>query len=342
MCGGPSPMPTLVPYPDDPEPVRLTPVDRVTVTTLADNVVDMTMPGSQNVRRQAVSARQTPSAVLDGGVASVPLTADPGFSALVTVERDGHTVSVLYDAGMAPRAAADNMRLLEVPADDIAAIVVSHGHFDHVTGLEGIASLLGGHRSLPLVVHPGVWARRRLVVEGADPFEMHPPSRRALTEAGFEIIERRVPSLLLDGSVLVTGEVRRTTGFERGFPVHQAFDGSAWVPDPLLLDDQAVVVNVRDRGLVVISGCGHAGMVNTVGAARALTGVSAVAAVIGGFHLSGPLFAHAVAPTCEALAAYDPALVVPGHCTGWPARAALAETFGDRFMGNAVGTSVVV
>ena len=90
--------------------------------------------------------------------------------------------------------------------------------------------------------------------------------------------------------MLITGEVPRTTDFEQGFAIHQALRNGSWEPDPLILDDQALVVHLAGRGLVVVTGCGHAGVVNIVRYARALTGVEQVHAVLGGFHLTGALF----------------------------------------------------
>ncbi len=139
-------------------------------------------------------------------------------------------------------------------------------------------------------------------------------------------------------SLLVTGEVDRTTEFEKGFPIHQAFRDGEWQPDPLILDDQALVLNVRGKGLVVLTGCGHAGIVNIVRYARKLTGVDRVYAVIGGFHLNGPLFEPIIPDTCAALAELAPEVIVPAHCTGWRATHALAATFPDAFIQNSVGT----
>jgi 7,8-dihydropterin-6-yl-methyl-4-(beta-D-ribofuranosyl)aminobenzene 5'-phosphate synthase len=113
-----------------------------------------------------------------------------------------------------------------------------------------------------------------------------------------------------------------------------------WHPDPLILDDQALVVRLRDRGLVILSGCGHAGIVNTVRFARKLTGTDAVAAIIGGFHLSGPMFEPMIEPTIDALADLSPALVVPAHCTGWRAVHRLAARLPHAFVMSTVGTTV--
>jgi 7,8-dihydropterin-6-yl-methyl-4-(beta-D-ribofuranosyl)aminobenzene 5'-phosphate synthase len=85
-------------------------------------------------------------------------------------------------------------------------------------------------------------------------------SRGALEGAGFEIIEQQQPSFLLAGGLLVTGEVDRTSGFERGLAIHQACRDGQWQPDPLILDDQALIANVAGKGLVVLTACGHAGV----------------------------------------------------------------------------------
>jgi 7,8-dihydropterin-6-yl-methyl-4-(beta-D-ribofuranosyl)aminobenzene 5'-phosphate synthase len=143
---------------------------------------------------------------------------------------------------------------------------------------------------------------------------------------------------LLDGSLLVTGEVDRTTDFEKGHLLFQAHCHGGWEPDPLVLDDQALVANVRGRGLVVISGCSHSGIVNILRYAKKLTGEDRIHAVIGGFHLSGPLFEPIIGPTCDALAAFAPDYLVPSHCTGWRATHALAARLPDAFLQNSVGT----
>ena len=150
------------------------------------------------------------------------------------------------------------------------------------------------------------------------------------------------PSFLLDGRVLITGEVDRTTPFETGFSGHEALRDGTWQPDPLILDDQALVVRVRDRGLVVLTGCGHAGIINTVRYVRRLTGADAVAAVVGGFHLSGPMFEPIIEPTVEAFAELAPALLAPAHCTGWKAVHRLAARFPDAFVMSTVGTTIEI
>jgi 7,8-dihydropterin-6-yl-methyl-4-(beta-D-ribofuranosyl)aminobenzene 5'-phosphate synthase len=190
-----------------------------------------------------------------------------------------------------------------------------------------------------VLIHPEFWARRRITFPGLDPAELPSTSRAALEGAGFEIVEERRPSFLLDGSVLITGEVDRMTEFETGFKGHEALRGG-WEPDPLILDDQALVVRVRDRGLLVLSGCGHAGIVNTVRYVQKLTGERKVAGIVGGFHLSGPMFEPIIPPTVAAFDELAPALLVPAHCTGWKAVHRLAARFPDAFVQSAVGTMI--
>jgi 7,8-dihydropterin-6-yl-methyl-4-(beta-D-ribofuranosyl)aminobenzene 5'-phosphate synthase len=192
--------------------------------------------------------------------------------------------------------------------------------------------------NVPVLIHPDFWSRRRIALPGREPIELPSTSRGGLEGAGFEVIEQQQPSFLLDGSVLITGEVDRTTEFERGFPVHEAYRDAHWQPDPLILDDQALVANVRGRGLVVLTGCGHSGIVNIVRYAQKLTGEDKLHAVVGGFHLSGPWFEPVIAPTCEALAGFSPDYLVPTHCTGMRAIHAIAARFPEAFIQNSVGT----
>ncbi len=138
--------------------------------------------------------------------------------------------------------------------------------------------------------------------------------------------------------MIVTGEIERTTPFENGLPYHEAFRDGRWEPDPLVLDDQALVLMVPDKGLVVLTGCGHAGIVNIIRYAQRVTGEERIHAVIGGFHLGGPHFEHLIPHVCDAFAAIKPDVIVPTHCTGHRATHALAQTFPDAFIRNSVGT----
>ena len=256
----------------------------------------------------------------------------------MTIRRGAITHTVLFDTGVSPDGMATNVERLGLDVGAIEVVVLSHGHFDHAGGFPGLARLR--HRSgMPLTVHPLVWSRRRFAIPGQPGWELPTLNRSALEAEGLEVIERRQPSLLLDGSVLITGEVDRTTEFEHGLPYHEAWHDGRWEPDPLVLDEQALVVHVRGRGLVVLTGCGHAGAVNIARHAMRLTGVDRLHALLGGFHLSGPAFEPVIEPTVAAFTEMAPDLLVPAHCTGWKAQHRLAAALPTAFVPNAVGTS---
>jgi 7,8-dihydropterin-6-yl-methyl-4-(beta-D-ribofuranosyl)aminobenzene 5'-phosphate synthase len=323
------------------EVLPLEPVDELSVQTVCDNVTDILLPDEGPAKRLPLAgmARLAPlleaPTLLGGKAADVPL-AQHGFSALVEIRKEDRVRRVLFDTGITPHGCAGNLRRLGRDPADIEAIVCSHGHFDHTTGLSGLLGQLG-QTNLPVLIHPEFWARRRLAIPG-EPFELPTTSRRALEDAGFDIIEQRQPSFLYDRSLLITGEVDRVTGFEKGFPIHQAWRDGSWEPDPLILDDQALIAHVAGRGLVVLTGCGHAGIINICRYAQRLTGVEKLHAVIGGFHLAGPLFEAVIGDTISALERLAPEVIVPAHCTGWKATHAIASRLPGSFIQNSVGT----
>ncbi len=321
--------------------IVLQPVDEITLTTLVDNVTDIsTVDQGPAKRPPPLGGPMVPSRVGLEGWGSDALVAEHGFSALVVVRYGATIRRLLFDAGVSPTGMVENMRRLEVDPKEVDTVVLSHGHFDHVTGLDGFMSAVGGVAGLPLVVHPDLWLRRRIAFEGREPVEIPTPSRRALEGGGFTIVEDARPSLLLDDRVLITGEVPRVTGFEPGFPPQQAWREGAWGPDTQVADDQALVVNLRGRGLVLLTGCGHAGIVNITRWARHLTGLEQVCGVVGGFHLNGPLFAGAIPRVVGALSELRPEVVLPAHCTGFAAQLALATALPDAFVQNTVGTQL--
>jgi len=324
------------------DPIPLEPVDEVVVTTVVDNSYDGLMGDMGPARRMAMNRTPTVAAALfEEGVTVPGLVAEHGFSALVSVRRGERTHVLLFDTGVSPDGMAGNMERIGLDAGDIETVVLSHGHFDHAGGFAGLARLRG-RTGLPLTVHPLVWTRRRFAPPGASPWPLPTLRRGSLEAEGFEVIERRQPSLLLDGSVLITGEVDRTTEFERGLPLHEAQRNGRWEPDPLILDDQALVVHLRGRGLVVLTGCGHAGAVNIARYAMRLTAVDRLHALLGGFHLTGPAFEPIIEPTVAALSELGPDVIVPAHCTGWRAQHRLATALPAAFLPNAVGTSFVL
>ncbi len=344
MCGtgAEAPSPAVLPRPAEGpavDPIRLEPVDEVRITTIVDNVFDGLLVDGRQVTRAQLGAYRPTARQFDLGATYGGLRAEHGFAALVQVRRGERSWTLLFDTGLTPDAMVDNADRIEVDLGSIQAVVLSHGHFDHAGGLQGLGDRLGPAR-MPLVLHPFAFTPRRVSVPGGPEWAMPTLTRTAVEAEGFQVVERAQPALLLDGSVLLTGEVDRVTDFEHGMPpVHQALLDGVWQHDAAVPDDQALVVHVRGRGLVVLTGCGHAGVVNLVRQAMRLTGVDRLAGVVGGFHLSGPFFEPVIAPTVAALTELAPGLVVPGHCTGFAAQARLAAALPDAFVVGSSGSS---
>jgi 7,8-dihydropterin-6-yl-methyl-4-(beta-D-ribofuranosyl)aminobenzene 5'-phosphate synthase len=308
--------------------IPLLPVDEVRVSIVMDNSVDVLLASTPIARRVRLGPNP---------FERVQPLAEHGYSALITTRLGERTGRVLFDTGVTPDGILRNMDVMEIDPRDFQAVILSHGHPDHALGLPGLASRMG-ERNLPLVLHPDAYLERKLVLPNGRETALPPPRKSDLRAADIEVIEERGPSMLVDGTVLVSGEVARVTDFERGFPIHYALRDGEWQPDPHIHDDQCAIVNLRGKGLVIVTGCGHAGIVNIVRNARALTGVAAIHAIIGGFHLTGPVFEPLIAPTVAALAEFAPQVIVPGHCTGWKAVHAIAAAMPDAFLPTSVGT----
>ncbi len=274
------------------ERASLVPVDAADVTILVDNFVDVNLPSTEVANRAArpYDWAERP-----------PLRAEHGYALLLTVSRGDTRRSVLYDAGLGRDTILYNMDALEIRPTDLRAVVLSHGHADHHSGLEGIFRRLG-RWGMPLILHPDAWRERRLVFPTGTTIRMPPPSRSNLEAEGVEVVEERGPSLQLDGTILVSGQTERVTGFEKGLPGQQVLTAGGWEPDPWVWDDQSIIVDVKNRGLV-LSSCSHSGAVNVLRNAQRVTGVHTVHAFIGGLHLSGATFEPIIPQTISELAA---------------------------------------
>lgn len=325
-----------------PDIIALAPVDRVEITTLYENLVDMTAARSGPVEllRPATGAKVATALFEDEP--RTPFVGGHGLSMLVRVTRDGVTRSLLFDAGGSPDGLVHNLDCLDMRPNEWSCIVLSHGHSDHTLGLIGLHKRMG-RLGMPLTLHPDAWLKRSVALPSGEFLPPMPSLTPAgLRDAGLDLIETDQPSFVLEGMALVTGQVARTNAFETGWPAHFAERAGALTPDPLICDDQGLVIHLRGKGLVVLSGCGHAGIVNTVAHARTITGVAPVHAVIGGFHL-GPAFFHdRITPVVEALVSLNPAVIAPAHCTGYRAAFAVLQALPAAFVQNTVGTRVTL
>ena len=267
------------------------------------------------------------------------LIAEHGLSLLLTIEREGRSASLIYDAGLGRKTAIHNMDILQVRLPDLRTIVMSHGHSDHHGGLEGMIRRVGA-RGMPLLIHPEAWRDRKIVFPTGAELHLPPPSPQDLEREGIAITEERQPSLLIDDTVLVTGQVERVTDFEKGFPLNYARVNGSWKPDPWIWDDQAVAVNLEGKGLVVLSGCSHAGAINVLRQVQRLTGEQRVHAFVGGMHLTGGIFEPLIPRTLDELVRIGPRWLVPGHCTGWKATHEISRRFPEAYVQSSVGTQL--
>jgi 7,8-dihydropterin-6-yl-methyl-4-(beta-D-ribofuranosyl)aminobenzene 5'-phosphate synthase len=309
--------------------------DSVEIISIVDNSADFL---SSTDKKQVQSFRQWTTARYGQewtrSHAELPV-AEHGFSMLVRVRKDVQVRTVLFDTGVSAGGIVENASRMGLNLKEVEVIVLSHGHYDHFGGLEAAVKKIN-NPGLPIVAHKSMFeARGTSNSDGTIREYPKFPAEARLSPA--RIVTTKQPSLLVDGLICVTGEIPRKTSYERGFTRHRTFMNSEWQPDPWIRDDRAIVINVKGKGLVVLSGCAHAGIINTVHYAQQITGVKSVYAVMGGFHLAGKEFEKRIKPSIKELKRINPQLIVPSHCTGWKAMCALAEKLPEAFIWNSVG-----
>jgi 7,8-dihydropterin-6-yl-methyl-4-(beta-D-ribofuranosyl)aminobenzene 5'-phosphate synthase len=257
-------------------------VDRVKLTVLAEDTVNKRRPH---------------------------LVAKHGLSLLVETTMSGADARILMDAGPPPNVALRNATAMRARVRELDAIVISHGHYDHIGGLLQI--LKHNNRPIPIAAHPRVFGPKfaykpNLQFIGPD-FDQ--PS---VTAAGGILVLASNPAMIAAG-VTTSGEITRETNFEKtqGF---WTVENNRFVEDPMN-DEQALLINVKDKGLVVITGCAHSGIINTLKQAQKTSSVDAIYAVVGGFHLEKAADAR-IKETVDEFSSIDPKLIYPCHCTG--------------------------
>lgn len=305
--------------------MKLPALSSVTVEILVDNFFDVFEPS-----RPGIVERVVP------GHLKQPLVAAHGLAYFITLKRNGQTTRILMDAANSPLPLFNNLKALEHSVEEIDALFLSHGHPDHYGGL---VSFLGLRASgLPVYIHKESYLPKLLITPRGriGPWTL---PREDLLTAGAELHENRGPELILD-QVLITGTVEATTPYETPLPgAKRVVEGKE--EHDHFLDEQALVALVEGRGLVILGGCSHPGIVNMVKYAQKLTGEKKVAAIIAGLHLT-PGGDRLIKETIAGLKEIDPELIVAGHCTGFKALTQLALAFPDNFMVSCVGTKVMI
>ena len=308
---------------------------RIEIISLVDNSIDFL---SSNDKKEVQPLRQWTKERYGQEWAQthtqLPL-AEHGFSMLVRVFMGENSCSILFDTGISSKGVIINAERIGLDLSQIAYVVLSHGHYDHFGGLQATVRAIN-KTNLTIIAHEDMF-KPRGTANHKGTIRKHPefPTQTQLYPA--KIINTKQPYLIADDSICVTGEIPRKTAFEKGFSQNRLFIKEAWQPDPWILDDRAIVINVKNKGLVIISGCAHAGIINTIRYAQQITGITNVYAVMGGCHLAGKEYENRIEPTIEELRRINPKLIIPSHCTGWRANFAIAKEFPDAFIHNSVG-----
>lgn len=258
-------------------------IESVEITMLQDNYIDVLAMDSNGVVQRPLLVKEIPGKGMELSLSPV---AEHGFSAFITIKTEGIKQSMVYDFGCSSHGAAFNADLLSVDLTKVQVVCLSHGHLDHVGGMKEIVSRVKKN-NLELVVHPVAFREKRYVKTPAGENFFFPTlTRDYVREANLSIKETTAPLAVLEGNVLFLGEIPRDTDFEEG--MKNAFYEQDGIEKPdAIEDDSALVFNVKKKGLVILTGCAHSGIINTVNYAKELTGVENIFAVVGGLHLTG-------------------------------------------------------
>ncbi len=306
-------------------------VDRVEIAIVVDNVTDNLSSVPAFVTTELRSRDRRAPWVMAGDCLCC---AAHGLSCVVTTWRGDQKHTLLFDAGPDPAVFERNATRLSLDLGEIEAMVLSHGHWDHGGGMLRALELIrqrSGGREVTYYAHPEMFNRRSSKLPDGTFREMADvPKPEELKSRGADVVVTQAPQAALDGHVYVSGEIPRLTPYETGLPGQhrRTRDGQGWEPDELLMDERFIAINVRDKGLVVLTACSHAGVINVLTEARAKFPHVPLYAVMGGLHLSGTN-ERVIPQTVEALGGFELTHIVAGHCTGWRATVAIANTFGD-------------
>jgi 7,8-dihydropterin-6-yl-methyl-4-(beta-D-ribofuranosyl)aminobenzene 5'-phosphate synthase len=314
--------------------------DRLEVLVLVDNATDSLSTTPKNVIAEwpgLVAAGRLP--VLSG---EAICRAHHGLSLLITAHVGAERHTLLFDAGPEGATLVRNAAILGVDFGEVEAIVLSHGHWDHGGGLVAAVEAVAARRAsapVPCFVHPGMFVQRGSQRPDGVLIAQEPvPTPERLTAAGASVQNTRQAQTAGGDVFHVSGEIPRVTRYETGLPGHvkRSADGRTWEPDPLIMDERFVSVQVKGRGQFVFSACSHAGIVNVLTHARETFPSVPLYGAMGGLHLSGstePIIPDTVAD----LKRFDLGVLAPGHCTGWRAMSVLAREFGEELVPSAVG-----
>ncbi len=317
----------------------LTPINSLMVDVVTDDVSDTYVSKTLFAVSEFANIVRAGAKALSG---EALLCANLGFGCRLVSATAGVRHTMLFDTGPEGSIFVRNCANLGIGLGEVEAIVVSHGHWDHMAALPATLDAIreqGGKTAVH--VNPGMFNERAIRLgSGTVVPAAKVPSPAEMTALGAAVVNDAAERLLLDAHFYYSGEIPRLSGFEKGRTDHLSRTGpdAPWQPDPLLLDERMLVAQVRGLGLVVLSSCSHAGIVNVCTEVRRLFPDVPIHCVMGGLHLGG-VMETIIPQTVEGLRPFAIPHIITGHCTGWRALHALANAFGDAVSQSAVGTT---
>ncbi len=318
-------------------------VDRLVVTVAVDNTYD-------NFARAGavggVAVRRTPVPYPVGSAPS--LLSEHGLAYHLESALGEERREILLDFSLTGPTLVHNYEVLGIDPARADALVLSHGHDDHYGGLPFLARRAEGRTRAGLALHAGgddVFGHRWDVKPDGRRVDRGRLDRVDLESRGIAVRVLREPTVVA-GHAATSGPIPRLTGYEMSPPSArlEAEAGGSAAPGDLVPDlfrgEHATAYHVKGRGLVVISSCGHAGIINSIRQVQKVSGVEKVHAVVGGWHLA-PYPDEIVEKTVAAAREIDPDVVVPMHCTGWRAIMALQRAMPEKVIMPSTGTRIV-
>jgi len=261
-----------------------------------------------------------------------------GFSAFIEViDQNNDAHHIVFDAGIKKQALLFNIKALKMDLSSLEFIVLSHGHRDHTSAT--VELVKKSQRKVKVLVHPYTFLPRFRIKKKRREYIGIPKGEHEadILKTGGQIKAVTKPTEIVPG-VTTSGEIKRTNPFEKiTWKVVTIIEGKQ-VMDKVP-EDQALFINIEKRGLLVIVGCAHAGIINTLDHALAVTGAKKLYGFIGGTHLINPR-EHRLNETIKRLKEYDLKLIAPSHCTGYKGMIALSQTFPDAFVLNYTGRTI--
>lgn len=321
-------------------------VDEIRITAVVENHVDMLLTNSAiagcPVTRLGLAFHFDPK----GGI----VWSESGLSLLIEIFHGSNRKVLLLDTSLTPDILFHNLQLMKIHPGDIDHIVISHGHPDHYGGLLALLTKIG--RRIPVSIHDDAFVPSYVTLANGDVITYYNsslPKEEALEGAGARLVRNSAPLPIFVGTI-TSGEIERgKVEFEADPPPDKSgitrlvkMREGALVPDPVI-DEQDIIINLKNRGLVIIKACGHSGMIHSILHARKVTDVDRVYAVIGGFHLGFPNVPQdKIEKTVRCLKEINPAIVCPMHCSGFQMQARTLQEMPEQFLLSSAGMQIIL